>query len=141
MAAYLTDDQATAAVAAFMKVNADALPDNFAEIVPEAHATAVAQLASFAAARGFTAGPPAAWAAGPGYERDLTVYWAAVKGAGLFNYDDRWTEKLNRWKELQGVTITDSSGAVITPTGTETAVGYGKLNEANDRLKLSDIRF
>jgi hypothetical protein len=141
MAAYLTDADIRTAVAATLGVDADGLADKWAECIAEGHATAVGQLASFAAARGFTAGPPAAWAAGPGYERYQSVYWALVEGAGLFAYDDRWVEKLNRLKELQGVTITDSSGAVIDPTGTETAVGFGKLNEANDRLKLSDIRF
>jgi hypothetical protein len=141
MAAYLDNDAIKDAVAAALKVDVADIPENFLTAIPAAHQNAVDQLASFAASRGFTAGPPPAWAAGPGFERDQSVYWTLVKGAGLEAYDDRWVEKMNRLKEMMAATITDAAGAVIAPAASDTEVGFGLLDTKSDRLKLSDIKY
>jgi hypothetical protein len=131
--AYITDAQARAAVASALKLGSLPTPSNWDEIVPAAHLTAVNQLLSFAAGRGFT-GLPAGWVAGPDFERDLSVYWALVDGAGLWAYDPTWVEKRNRLKELAATTITDSSGAVIAPAGPGAAAAAGELTGKTDPL-------
>lgn len=98
------------ALADTLKVAVEDLDDAWGRIARDAEAAARAEVRGRLLARGCTAAQADGWDRLAEYARDIGLYFALVRGAGLHGYEDKWVARLDRRGELDA-SVVRSAGA------------------------------
>ncbi len=128
---FLTDSELVSAVAQVLRQQGVTLstawydPITGTGIIPDANQAAYRDIRGALLMRSFGANQVDNWDRGREFNLDLGIFWSLVKGAGLYAYDDRWVERLDRRKELKEVLVEVAGGATTPPTGVPPGIGYG----------------
>lgn len=139
MAQFITGPQLKQAIADMMRVDILELDPLWDRIAAESATAAYNDIVSALSNRGYTAVEIDTWVRGAEFNRDIGLYWAFVKGAGLHSYDDKWIDKLDRREELESVYIT-----IVTVGVDNFDVRSGQLvndelpENGGDRFSLDD---
>lgn len=121
-----TTSQLKARVAAQLKKASTELADYWDTIVEDALNAAYNEIVTVLSSRGYSSAQIADWDRGGEFEKDIGLFWALTKGAGLTGEDDRWINKLDRRKELETVSVT-IDGEVVDPA-TAGDIGTGSMD-------------
>lgn len=133
---FITDAVLKTHVAAVLKFDESTLPAYWNNLIASANESAYLDIRGALIQRGYLANQVDVWPRGAEFNRDLGVFWALVKGAGLHNYDDKFIKLLDRREELKDVLVEGIDAVVQTPQGSPAAVGYGNASTTNDRFNL-----
>jgi hypothetical protein len=133
---FVTDDELKQRIADMMKVPIGALPRSWDTIIVDANRAAYMDIRGALILREFAATQVDGWDRGAEFQKDLGLYWALVKGAGLHSYDDRYISRLDRRKDLETVLVEFVGGAVQDPSdaqGGQAGIDWGRMDESEDR--------
>lgn len=125
---FLTDSDFRQSVADTLKMNVSALSAYWDRLAVEAHTTAYKDIRGALLARGFSAAQIDAWDRGQEFERDLGLYWALVRGAGLHQYQREFVDALDRREELKAVHVETIAGAPQDPSGSPAKISSGRFD-------------
>lgn len=130
--AFLTDNQCLQSVADLLKVALASLPSYWTNVVSEAHTSAYQEIVGRLLRRGYTKAQIDQWDRGAEFERSLTLFWSAVNGGGLANYDDKFIARFDRRKELDEVLLSIGGVYVYPNQSTPGTIGTGGPNTTRD---------
>lgn len=134
--AYITDAELKTALAPILrKASAAEINPLWGNIVPDANVAAYNEIIGRLTDRGFTVAQIDSWARNDEFNRDIGLFWALVKGAGLDGYDDKWIERLDRREELDTVAVVIDD-ELVDPGDTSGSIGQGNLDTSGDIYSL-----
>ena len=130
---FLTDTDFRQALADTLKMDVAKLGAYWDRQCKQAHESAYLDVRGALLARGFSASQADSWARGAEFERDIGLFWALVRGAGVHNYGSDFIDRLDRRAELMTVMVEVESGAPQEPSGTPPRIDSGVLDTSEDR--------
>jgi hypothetical protein len=121
---FISDAELLAGVKAALGLQpADTLSGEFSQIVAAANATATDEIYCRLGRLGFTSDVIASFDEGKAYARDLGVFWALTRAAGLGGYSAPQLKTFDRREELDTRTILFVNGTAVAPASQVSAVG------------------
>lgn len=139
---FLTDAALTTALESAMSVAPGTLGSgdsaHWLTIVEQANGSAYQDILGALLQRGLSLTQIDTWHRGIEFQRDLGLFWALVRGAGLHGFDDTYIKPLDRRKELETVALIDAVGAPLVPPDPplEGQVARGVMSSETDLFRL-----
>lgn len=132
--AFLTDAQVKNALAGLLHSSPKDVPEVWNEIIASSHTAGYKGAFRILRNRGYTAAQIATWDDGAEFERDISLYWCLVKGAGLHSFDDTFISKLDRRTELEDAPILIGDDLPDPADASSEPVSYGAMSTTNERF-------
>lgn len=130
--AWITDPQLKAAIAMRRHLaSSSSLPSNVVDVVPRANASAYGRIRAVLLGRGFTAAEADAWDDRRQWNEDLGVTWAEWRTGDPADRPQSLEEIKWLLEQLETVPIL-IDGAIVTPSGSASRVGYGSFDTTDD---------
>ncbi len=129
---YISDAQFLQDLTDTLKKGNITLTTSWANLAPQAHSRGYSKLVSTLLGRGFLAAQITAWDDGAVYERDLSLYFALVRGGVLDAFDAKFIELLDVRKEICALTAIPIGGVWQPPGGTAGQAEVGAIDTSTD---------
>jgi hypothetical protein len=125
---FLVDKDFRQALADTLKVDVADLGSYWDRQCQQAHNSAYLDIRGALLARGFLSAQIDTWDRGAEFERDIGLYWALVRGAGVHQFDPTFVDRLDRRAELMTVMVEMVGGDPEPPAGDPGRISFGMLN-------------
>lgn len=144
---FVTDNDLTTVVVAALKksladlttlANGDA--SYWPTLISDANLAAYNEIVGRLVARGYLKTQIDTWDRGVEVQKKIGLYWSLVEGGALDGFDDKWTDKLERYflgpDNVLDTCVLTANGIVLDPAGSPGTIGTGALNTDQDMFVM-----